>query len=131
MKWTIPKTKITKGHAEAPRTIEDEVAAAWTTWVTASDLYREYRSNEVAADEKYKGKILTVTGTVESVGKDIADTPYVAIKAGDVIGSVQCMFSEQYSSDLASLHKGDEVKIRGKCDGKFGNVILRGCIKYP
>ena len=40
--------------------------------VKASVLAAEYQENEVAADLKYKGKVLLVTGTVDDIGKDIA-----------------------------------------------------------
>jgi hypothetical protein len=131
MKWTIPKNKIVTGPAEIATTAkdaEDEVASASPIWVEASDLQSEYDANEVAADQKYKGKILAVTGTVDSIGKDIVDTPYVTLKTAKLIATVQCMFTERDADDLATIQKGDKVVVKGKCDGKLVNVILRGCI---
>ena len=36
--------------------------------VTASHMYDDYESNEIAANLKYDGKVLAVTGTVEDFG---------------------------------------------------------------
>lgn len=44
--------------------------------LSADQLYREYESNEVAADEKYKGEIVIVYGEIQDIGKDIMDEPY-------------------------------------------------------
>jgi hypothetical protein len=93
--------------------------------VTAIDLFRAYKDNEVAADERYKGKILEVSGAVDNIGKDIMDTPYVTLDTGDVISTVQCMFGDEHKAELASLKKGDRVTIKGECQGKLGNVLLR------
>ena len=95
--------------------------------VNASALYKEYDANQVSADEKYKGKTLLVVGTVDSIGKDIMDTPYIALKTGGDLSEVQCMFADDHKSELAKVHKGQIVTVRGVCDGKLVSVILRGC----
>lgn len=95
--------------------------------IAAEQLFSEYDTNEVAADAKYEEQILQVTGIVDDIGKDITDTMYVALKSGNPIMSVQCMFSEDHESELANVSKGETVTIRGRCDGKMGNVLLRGC----
>ena len=38
--------------------------AATTMEVTAEQLYSDYKANEIAADAKYNGKLVTVTGVV-------------------------------------------------------------------
>lgn len=39
--------------------------------ITAKQFHRDYQANEARADEKYKGKLLTVTGNVASIDKDL------------------------------------------------------------
>jgi len=98
--------------------------------VTATSLYQDYEANEVAADEKYKSKTLAVSGTVDSIGKDIADTMYVSLSSGKQysITNVQCMFGDEHKNALSRLNKGQKVTIKGRCDGKFGNVLLKDCV---
>jgi len=96
--------------------------------VTASQLYAAYRANEIDADNKYKGKILEVSGTVSTIGKDILDSPYVALKTDDIIGVVQCMLENSEKSKAAGLQKGQRIVVQGKNSGLLMNVILRDCI---
>jgi hypothetical protein len=98
---------------------------------SAAQLSHDYEANEVAADARYKGKIVQVTGTVDSVGKDITDTMYVSLNGGDqyqIIGLVQCFFSASHQSQLAQMQKGMMVTVKCKCDGKFGNILMKGCV---
>ena len=98
--------------------------------ITADQLFNAYKANEVAADEKFKDKVLLVSGTIDNIGKDITDTPYVVLKAGGdfSFGGVQCMFDDKAKGQLANLQKGQKVQIKGKCNGKMGNVLLRGSV---
>lgn len=96
--------------------------------VTAAQLYKEYEANEVAADGKYKGKIIAVSGVVSTIGKDLLDKMYVSLKTSHIIGSVQCFFAKSHQSELANLKKNTEVTLKCLGGGKMGNVILRGCI---
>ncbi|HEX8919916.1 MAG TPA: hypothetical protein VF766_00470 [Pyrinomonadaceae bacterium] len=98
--------------------------------VTATALYQDYEANEVAADEKYKGKTLAVSGTVDSIGKDITDTMYVTLNSGKQysITNVQCMFDDEHKNALSRLSKGQKITIKGRCDGKLGNVFLKDCV---
>ena len=97
--------------------------------VTAAELFRDYEANEVAADEKYKGKMIGVQGTVKSIGKDIVGSMYITLSTEERYGimSVQCMFDDEFKNQLAQLKKGQNVMVSGRLDGKMGNVILSDC----
>lgn len=99
--------------------------------ISAFDLWAAYDENEVNADNLYGSKILSVTGSVTEIGKDIVtDTPYVLLKAGDTYGiySVQCYFQNTMEADkLVSLKDGDTITLTGKCTGRTLNVILSNC----
>lgn len=107
-----------------------QVAAGPALAITADALHSEYDANEVAADEKYKGKVLEVTGTVKEIGKDILDDQYVALQLprNQFMTSVHCSFPAGASKELAQLRKGQRVTIRGKCKGfGIGTVQLGEC----
>lgn len=103
--------------------IEPEVTVAATV------LCSEYQENEIAADLKYNGKVLLVTGTIEDIGKDLLDSIYVSLTDGEEFSltGVQCFFSDSQASVAANLKKGQKISIKGKCDGLMGNVMLKGC----
>jgi hypothetical protein len=107
---------------------ERNIALTPAIVVKAVDLRQAYEDNEIAADDKYKNKVLIVQGIVENIGKDILDTPYVTLATDNALGSVQCMFADDHKGELAELQKGQAISIKGRCGGKaLLNVLLRGC----
>jgi tRNA_anti-like len=97
--------------------------------VSAGDLFKAYEANEIAADQRFKDKLLEVTGKIDSIGKDILDTPYIALSTGGQfeILHVQAYFDEGALSQLANLSKGQSVTLHCRCDGKMMNVMLKDC----
>lgn len=93
--------------------------------LTASQLYAAYDANEVAADNKYKGKVIVVSGTIESIGKDILDEAYIVLEAGGMMSGVQCMFSDEYLLAFNKISKGQNVSILGTVSGlSLGSVLV-------
>ena len=93
--------------------------------LSADDLFREYDTNEVAADARYKGKIVIVSGTIQDIGKDIMDDAYIVIGGGGFLDGVQCIFTKGEQSTVARLSKGQRVTVKGEVAGKMGNVLVR------
>lgn len=93
--------------------------------ISAGDLVSSYTSNEVAADNNFKGKKFYVEGYIESIGKDILDDIYVTLKSGDLIRSVQCYIEDQ--DKVAQLRKGQKITVIGECDGLMMNVLMKNC----
>ena len=84
--------------------------------VSSKEYYKKYQENEVAADNLYKGKKLAITGTVESVSKDIADDVYVSLAGdGEISLGVQCHLSD--AGKAASVKKGSSITIVGTGEG--------------
>lgn len=107
--------------------VKEQITQTPALEVSANQLYADYEANGVSADQQYKGKILKVTGTVNTIDKDIMDQIYVTLKGDGVIGDVQCFFSDDYVNEAAQLQKGQKITVVGKCDGKLMNVMLKGC----
>jgi hypothetical protein len=97
--------------------------------VDAWTLVADYKDNEVAADEKYKGKTLKVKGFIGDIKKDITDTMYVILQSGGdfELRNVQCFFANNEKQRLVNLSKGQMITVRGRCDGLMMNVVLRDC----
>jgi len=111
-----PTPPPTEQPAPVPQIIE----------ITAAQLYAEYEANEIAADQKYKNKMLKVTGVLSSISKDILGSPYIVLTGGGEyeVWGVQCTFSSAYEPQLAKLTKGQQVTVTGKCKGYLINVLL-------
>jgi len=95
--------------------------------ISSTQLYAAYKANEVAADNNYKDKVIAVSGTVESVGKDIMDDTYITLVGDGVIGTVQCFIAKDFISKAATVSKGSTITITGTCDGKLLNVLVKDC----
>ncbi|MCH1980969.1 hypothetical protein MCG98_18765 [Ruminococcus sp. OA3] len=93
-------------------------------------LLTDYEANEVRGDELYDEKMMRISGTVGSIGKDIMEDVYITFATAEEysITSVQCYFSDdEQIKKVMELAEGDIVTIVGRCDGKFGNVLIRDC----
>ena len=96
--------------------------------ITPKQLADEYDENEIAADQKYKGKILEMSGEIDDFGKGIFDAPYIKLEAG-FLSWVYCYLSKSYEPQLAQLSKGQRVTVQGVCDGiGFAYPELKDCI---
>ena len=96
--------------------------------VSARQLYADYEANGVAADGKYKDKVLQVTGVVNTIDRDIMDKIYVTLKGDQYFGDIQCYFAESHTQEAANLSKGQTITVKGICDGQSIDVSLKGCI---
>jgi hypothetical protein len=81
-------------------------------------------ASEIPADNKYKGKVVLISGPIRNIGKFMG-TAYIVIGGHGLLDGVQCMFSE--SAGVGSLSKGSQVTVKGEVGGKKGNVLLRDC----
>lgn len=95
--------------------------------VSASQLVSEYKENEIAADSKYKGKTLEVSGSVGSIGESFGKQ-YVTLKSDDIIIAVQCFLKSSESEKAATLSQGQSVTLQGKNDGMSLNISLSSCV---
>lgn len=97
--------------------------------VGISQILNEYKSNEVAADEKYKDRKVQVTGIINSIGKDLLGTMYVTLGTGQQfeLYFFQAMFDDEYKSQIVSLRKGDKITVVCRVTGLIINVLAEEC----
>jgi hypothetical protein len=96
--------------------------------LSADDLYNEYERNGVAADEKYRGKIVVVSGKIYDINKDIIGDPYVIIGGSGFLDGVHCTFLEEEIPSLSNLYDGQYISVQGKVGGQvLGSVMVNDC----
>ena len=99
--------------------------------ISAKDLISEYEANEIAADGKYKDKVLDVRGDIKDFGVGLFEQKYVSLSDGKdySFNSLRCNFEDENASQLIDLAKGHEVVLRGLNSGMlFMSVSLDNCI---
>lgn len=101
--------------------------------VKASDLLGEYSANALAADKKYKGKYIVISGKYGQVQKVPLKGWTVQLLAEDAAdltaNGVLCFVSKDAEDDVAKFKEGQLVSMQGTCDGQvgLGQVTLSKC----
>jgi hypothetical protein len=106
---------------------------ARTVVVAAVDLLQEFETDRAAADEKYTGKYLEISGVVERSGRGRYDRPFVILSGADETATlkIECFFELAEKKDevrIKRLGKGQSITVRGEYDGQISNVQLRECV---
>ncbi len=84
--------------------------------VTAEALFKAYQADESAADAKYKGESVLVTGTVGKINTVSREVSFVN---GDKTIIVYCVrFAPDQAAALSKLKIGQRATVKGTCDGR-------------
>lgn len=134
--WVIGSLVDGETTTSETSTSENPTSAASTTTpipailkVTSLKMSSDYQDNQVAADAKYKGNVVQISGAVQSIGKDILDKPYIELGGSTAtLFGVQCMFGKGDEPQLATVSKGNTLTLQGRVSGSLvGNVIVNEC----
>jgi hypothetical protein len=88
-------------------------------FVTSKELVKAYSGNEIAADLKYKDRIIQISGKVLDVSNGIFDNEIIIILSGDKynIYNTHCYMNDKQYDEASKLIKGKEVILVGRGDG--------------
>jgi hypothetical protein len=106
------RPKASESKERSAQLASPVIAPDGSVTVGAVRLWRDYEENEVAADVRYKGKRLHVTGTMVSVERDYDGRPVLHFLSGNPIFLTVATLDKAYLPDVAKLMKGDQVKVR-------------------
>ncbi len=109
---------------------KQDAEAKKTPSVSPATLVSEYKANEVAADGKYKGsgaEAFKVRWTRSLRTSPTQFTSRSSRASRFEILSVQCFFDDKFTAKAAQLSPGQAITVIGKCNGKFGNVLIKEC----
>jgi hypothetical protein len=113
------------GQTEKPNQTQNPVAAPVA--IKADVLTREYKDNELAADEKYKNKVLEVSGKISNIAEVMGNIT-VDLEGhkenGVNIISVQCSFPQSEKPNLTKLKTGQNITFQGTNEGMTLNLYV-------
>ncbi len=95
--------------------------------IDARTLFAEYDADEDAANQKYLGKTIEVSGDINHIDKT-NDPVTISLEAGGVMGNLVCELSKTVEVDVTGIEEGEKITIKGSCSGKLLDVILVNCI---
>lgn len=112
-----------KPHADFERARPDHT-------LTATDLFDAFVTDTRAAEEKYNGKVLLVSGEVTLV-EETSDMVIVVFALSEGLfgeEGIRCTMLENHADAARSLQAGQLVSIKGFCAGFSGtDVIMEHC----
>jgi hypothetical protein len=94
---------------------EDKPAAPEIT-IDAKALTKAYDENELAADEKYSGKTIAVTGKISNIADTLGNVT-VQLDGINFTKNVMCSFAAAEKGSVTALKKGQTVTLVGTGDG--------------
>ncbi|WP_370614389.1 OB-fold protein [Mumia qirimensis] len=121
-----PVAETTKAPAPKPKPAPTPKAVK----VKAGKMLAEFEQNEAAADQKYKGKRVAVTGVVDKVDTEFWDQDEYTIKLSDgdewAIWTVNC--NDVSAKAAAKVEAGSTITVLGEFDdgGDLG-VEIKDC----
>ena len=97
--------------------------------LSAADLVRAFEADAAAADDRFVGNAIEVSGVV----RDLADTPGVGtsflLVAGDGNRHVRASLHEDRAVELfKTLANGQRTTLRCFCEGMTDHVQLKSCV---
>ncbi len=110
--WNKPHKDMTKAKAEYS--------------LDANALFSEFEADENAANAKYLGKIVEVSGTIAQVLP--GDKTTVVLETENGIFGVKCELDPFSDVAFPEYQQGDVVSLKGNCTGFLGDVVLVRCV---
>lgn len=96
--------------------------------ITADALHTAYVENRVAGDKRFRGQVLNVSGRISDI-QMYGDLPVINLRASKGGGVIQCYFETDQGEVVTKIAPGQQVTIKGRCDGFIeGAVLIKECI---
>lgn len=91
--------------------------------MSVSELVTAFANDEVDANTRYAGKILEVRGTLKEM---ILNDSTLILLMGDSseMTGVSCYLQRDQKDKYTMLKRGEQVKVKGVCNGMLLDVVL-------
>jgi hypothetical protein len=94
--------------------------------LTASELHKEFTADEPAANLKYIGKTIEITGKITSVNIEKEKAVSIILETSDKTSSVICTFRQ--SMDPREIDTMKPATVRGELSGFLMDVLVNNCV---
>ncbi len=104
------------------------LAAAPQAKLSTDVFWKDYQADRRAADRKYWGKAVEVSGKVSSVSTDPPRIIFLQ-QEQPAAGIEARLLDDRAAATLAAASVGERLTLRCFCEGLTTNVVLKSCIK--
>jgi len=95
--------------------------------LTADELFTAFEENESMANEKYLGKVIEVSGTINEIEKTDNGQLVLLLSCSSPMGGIRCTFESKQDQVSKQVSQGSVCTIKGKCSGMLMEVVLDNC----
>lgn len=97
--------------------------------ISLKELLSEYASNEVRADDAYKGHVVEFSGIAGGLQRGTLGGINLTIGTGKTFErpEVTCFFDQRQTEKVKAINKGERVRVKGKVSGLMVNVVVDHC----
>ena len=81
--------------------------------LTTTQLVDAFLTDQPAANKKYLDKVITVSGEIVSIDKDMNNQTVIILKDEKQVAGVRSSFTLETNPDPTSYQIGEQVKIKG------------------
>lgn len=96
--------------------------------MSAANLVAEFNENENAANNKYLGKIIEVTGPVAEVNNEQDTVINISLGSNEALHKVSCRLDSRHFNEAKKYGEGNIITVKGTCDGFLMDVELSRCV---
>ncbi|MCF8238399.1 MAG: OB-fold putative lipoprotein [Saprospiraceae bacterium] len=93
--------------------------------ISAKDLYASFDTDEANANATFLGKVVEVSGEIQTISDTEEGQPSILLDAGGMMGGVICRLDQGITG---SFSVGQNITFRGECTGKLMDVELARCV---
>jgi hypothetical protein len=92
---------------------QTQVEATPPMEVTSEEILKAYKTNEMAANKKFKNQKLLVTGEIDSIEADISDNAVITFKTADKYEFLnpRASLTKEETDNATNLAKGQSIKL--------------------
>jgi 23S rRNA maturation-related 3'-5' exoribonuclease YhaM len=109
-----------RGHVSMTETKADLTA-------TASELYAAFSTDEAAANAKYLGKTIEISGKVSATSTEEGTTT-ITLFADSETGGVTCKLDPLSKHERTSFQEGEQITVKGICTGYLMDVVVERAV---
>ena len=100
--------------------------------ITADQLYNSFESDEQAAEKKYIGQVINVSGKVADRYEDESGAMVLLFENESGTSTAMVTLEESQTKAAENVKLGDLVEVKALCTGKLMEVVLaKGIINVP
>ena len=96
--------------------------------ITADSLVKKFERDEQKANTLYLGKPIEITGLIAEINSQRDTLVNITLGKKDDMHKVSCLMDPNHSIEIKNYKVGDNIVMRGICNGYLLDVELNRCV---